>query len=164
MIFQRKANQWLIVVALIIPETTQGLFGSFRTTISLALLLACVQDTASSVNFSKKKLGQWACLIFGLFGGRGLVVLVVCEIWTALVFTVTGVRGKLCRLKTIVNCREKNHQKSNEPKSYWVSWWHALWYQRVWSQRVSTQILCQVKVLSTHFEKNKGQQAKLKGH
>ena len=41
---------------------------------------------------------------------------------------------------------------------------HALWYLRVWSQRASTQILGQVRVLSTHFEKNKGQKDKLKGH
>ena len=40
----------------------------------------------------------------------------------------------------------------------------ALWYLRVWSQRARVLKLGQVRVFSTHFEKNKGQKVKLKGH
>ena len=41
---------------------------------------------------------------------------------------------------------------------------NALWYLRVWSQRARVLKLGQVRVFSTHFEKNKGQKVKLKGH
>ena len=52
-------------------------------------------------------------------------------------------------------------QNWSKPYLFWL---HALWYLRVWSQRARVLKLGQVRVFSTHFEKNKGQKVKLKGH